>query len=429
MTSVLAIKRLLLLALFGFVLLICLQPDARQRLLLAQAQEIFTITPTFTPPDLSPLDTPTPTKDFRIAQEITHPSSEDAIAGFTPIWGYAVADSFRRYDLHIAVAGSESWQWLTSSTEAVYGDILYVLDTSQFPDGLYDLRLRVLRDDGNYTEDFLRRLAIRNTNPPTITPAVNELGTRLPTPPPTPTVPTPTATPEFISNVPDGQGIFLPYNNGVVRGMQKIIGTANGKPNATYVRYELAISPRDADDWTFLFSSSDQIWQNTLYKLDSRRFPDGRYDLRLRIVYTDGNFDEYQVRNLYIANTTPVNLPTATPTPPVRGIFEPSSGEVISGTLAITGTANMVNFHRWELAWSTSGSDDWVTLVENTVPVQRGLLARLDLSLLTPDQYDLRLRIYNWNNQFEEYVVPGLVIPAPTPTPTITPIPPPAPSG
>ncbi|HMN27974.1 MAG TPA: hypothetical protein PKE45_07445, partial [Caldilineaceae bacterium] len=258
-----------------------------------------------------------------------------------------------------------------------------------------------------------------NANRPTPTLVRNALGTPFPTATPTPTIPTATATPLFISNQQDGQGIFLPYNNGEIRGVTKIIGTANAKPGAVYVRYELALAPAGSGDWMPLTSSSDQIWQDVLYKLDTRRFPDGRYDLRLRIVYDDGNFDQYEVRNLYIANVTPVNLPTATPTPPTRGIFSPQNGEVISGTLPITGTAAMVNFQQWELAWSTSGSKEWVTLVDSTTPVTNDLLARLDLRLLPPGNYDLRLRIYNWNNQFEEYVVRRLEIVGPTPTPTI----------
>jgi hypothetical protein len=93
--------------------------------------------------------------------------------------------------------------------------------------------------------------------------------------------------------------------------------------------------------------------------------------------------------------------------------------------LSITGTANIVNFQRWELAWSSGGEDAWIDLVTAQTPIINGLIARLDLNLLPPGDYDLRLRIYNWNNQFEEYVVRRLKIAAPTPTPTFTPIPPP----
>jgi hypothetical protein len=421
-------KRLLLVAVAAFLGALVLLPPGAALWGPAVAQveltpPIFTITPTFTPVDFSPLEEPTPTKVIRMGNEISHPRSGDAVAGLAAIRGYAAAPSFRRYDVHIAVASSESWQWLATSMRPVYDDVLHLLDTTPFRDGKYDLRVRVLRDDGDYSESFLRKIEIRNANPPTATLARNELGTPFPTPTPTATTPTATPTPEFISNIPDGQGIFFPYTNAVIRGTVKVIGTANARPGTVYERYELAITPAGFGEWTLLVSSSDQIWQESLFKLDTLRFPDGLYDLRLRIVYGDSNYDEFQVRDVYIANFTRVNIPTATPTPPVRGIFQPLSGEVISGTLSVTGTANILNFLRWELAWAVSGEEEWVPLVISETPVTNDLIARLDLSLLPPGSYDLRLQIYNWNLQFEEYVVRRLQIVAPTPTPTFTPFP------
>lgn len=422
-------KRLLLIAVAALLSALALTPPGAGLWGPAAAQDeltpppIFTVTPAVAPPEFSPLEPPTPTKVIRMGSEISHPLSGDAVSGFTAIRGYAAAPNFRRYDVHIAVASSESWQWLETVMKPVYDDVLHVLDTTRFPDGKYDLRLRVIRDDGNYSEAYLRRFEIRNANPPTATLERNELGTPFPTPTPTVTRATATPTPEFISNIPDGQGIFYPYNNGVIRGMVKVIGTVNARPGTIYDRYELAISPAGFGQWTLLVSSSDQLWQDTIYKLDTQRFPDGLYDLRLRVVYADSNYDEYQVRDVYIANYTQVNIPTATPTPPVRGIFSPHSGEIISGTLPVTGTANILTFLRWELAWSVSGEEEWVPLIVSETPVTNGLIARLDLSLLPPGSYDLRLRIYNWNLQFEEYVVRRLEIAAPTPTPTFTPFP------
>jgi len=278
----------------------------------------------------------------------------------------------------------------------------------------------------------VRDLEVRNANPPTATPALNELGTAFPTPTPTLVTPSVTPTPEFISNIPDGPGLFLPYNNQQIRGFVDVIGTANAKPNTIYVRYDLSISPTGANQWSHLSSSDEQIWQDVLYQLNTRQFPDGRYDLRLQVVFDDGNFDEYQVRNLYITNTTRVKLPTATPTPPTKGIFEPANGSIISGTIGITGTANIVNFQRWELAWSPSGEEQWSLLLNSTTAVNDGLLVRLDIRQLPPDEYDFRLRVFNWDNEYNEYFVRRLQSLGPTPTPTATffpgqPTPPPQP--
>jgi hypothetical protein len=58
-------------------------------------------------------------------------------------------------------------------------------DTTIIPDGLYSLRLRVVRLDGNYDEYFVRGIQVSNTRP-----------TETPTPAATPTLAGPTDTPE-----------------------------------------------------------------------------------------------------------------------------------------------------------------------------------------------------------------------------------------
>lgn len=418
------LKRLLLLLLVTMMVALSIQGRWQASAPGAWAQEFTpTFTPFGTPPGFTSPLIPTPTKVIKVAHEIRHPRSGDAAAGFMEIRGYAVANNFRRYDVHIAVASSESWQWLTTNFTPVYDDVIYILNTTSYADGLYDLRVRVLQDNGRYTETFIRNLEIRNANPPTATLATNDLGTAYPTPTPTIPTATPTWTPEFISNISDGQGIFAPTNNGLLRGVVKVIGTANNKPNVIYERYELALSPTGHEGWDLLVASQDQIWQDVLYRWDTRLFPDGAYDLRLRVVYEDSNYDEYQVRNLTIANYTQLILPTATPTPPTKGIFSPVSGAIITGTISLIGTANMPNFQRWELAWSPGGANEWSTLINSTTPINNGVLARLDLSLLPPGVYDFRLRIVNWKNQAADYVTSGLQLPPPTPTPTLTPIP------
>jgi hypothetical protein len=369
----------------------------------------------------SPLETPTPTRVFKVINQIIHPQSGDAVSGVVEIWGYALIQTFRKYDVHIAVAGSENWRWLQTSSDVISDGPIYRLDTRQYADGRYDLRVRAVRDDGNYSESFLRNLEIRNANPPTLTPAFNPQGTQLPTSTPTLVTPTGTPTPEFISNISDGPGLFAPYTNQVVRGRVRIIGTANGKPNVPFEHFELALARAGLGQWEVLEASERQVWQDTLYEWDTSQWPDGAYDLRLRIVFANGNYDEYQVRNLFVANYTKVQRPTATPTPPTKGIFAPRSGAVITGTISITGTATILNFQRWELAWSNSGQEEWSLLLESTTPQANALLARLDLSQLPVGLYDLRLRVFDLKGQYADYFTRRLQIVAPTPTPTLAP--------
>lgn len=369
--------------------------------------------------------TVTPTPDLRLINEIFEPKSGDAIAGMVTIRGTALIENFRRFDLHIAEWGSEDWLWLTSSREILRNAPLYLLDTTKYRDGIYELRLRALRDDGNYTEMFVRQLEIRNANPPTPTPFINALGTPI-TQPESPVVPTltPTPVPEFVSFIPDGQGIFEPRTGGLMRGRFNVIGTVNGFARNPFVRYELAISPAGFKAWEALYDSNEQIWQNTIYTLDTTRWKDGLYDLRLRIVYRDGNYDEFETRDVYIANYTAVYIPTPSPTPIFGGIFSPQSNANVSGLVQFIGAADTTNLEHWELGWRRSGTTEWNLLVNSTERiVVGGTLATLDLSQLPVGAYDFRLRIVEQDGRRLDYFVSQLrVLRQPPPvTPTATP--------
>lgn len=373
----------------------------------AQAQDVPTLTPTL---------------DQRIVNEIVAPHSGDAIAGFVYLQGTALIEGFRRYDIHISESGSEDWRWVTSSGNIVRSGNLYLLDTTQYPDGPYDFRIRAVDDLSNYNESFIRDVEIRNANPPTPTPQFNELGTPIP---PVLTVPTatPTATPEYISFIPNGQGIFAPSDGGVVRDTVIVNGTVNGTLKNPFDHYELYLSESGFEAWEQLIASTTQIWQNQIYALDTTRYPDGEYDLLLRIVYRDANYDEFEVRRIFIANNTYVFVPTPTATPIRAGIIRPLPNANVSGIVEFVGGADTTNFARWELAWRPSGTLDWIQLVTSEERVPLGeVLATLDLNQLPIGAYDFRLRIVEQDDRRLDYIVPQLRVlrapPQATPTPT-----------
>lgn len=379
----------------------------------AQAQDIPTLTPT-----------PTATRPIRVVTEILIPQTHTAVAGTISILGSALLPGFRRYELHIAVAASEDWRWLTTSDAYVSEGELYQFDTTRLPDGFYDLRLRAISDDGNYDEAFVNDFEIRNANPPTPTFQYNSEGTPLPTDTPTPAPPTATTAPDFISFIPNGPGIFAPLNGGVLRGQAAIIGTANGSPRNPFARFELYLSQAGYADWQQLLVSEEQFWQNTLYVLDTTHYPDGLYDLRLRIVYADANYDEYEVHNVYIANYTAVREPTPTATPIRIGILRPRPNENVSGLLDVIGAANTANFASWELAWRPSGTQQWTRLLSNNQPVSAyGLLATLDLNQLPVGAYDFRLRVVNQDGSTADFIVPQIRVARPPIPATLTPTP------
>lgn len=116
-------------------------------------------------------------------------------------------------------------------------------------------------------------------------------------------------------------GISDPAPGAVLAGTVVVRGTA---VHPDYLRYELAFRnvSNPAADWIVFAEGSEPVNNGTLALWDtavgrdigSPVFPDGRYQLRLRVVRTDYNYDEYFVGDLVIANETPTATPTITGT-------------------------------------------------------------------------------------------------------------------
>jgi hypothetical protein len=128
-------------------------------------------------------------------------------------------------------------------------------------------------------------------------------------------------------------GIVQPASGDVLSGIVIVQGTAT---DGNFLRYELAFLQESgpSSDW-IVFAQGDQpviggtlaVWDTTVGQGTNPVFPDGRYQLRLRVVRQDFNYDEYYVTNLTIANTgTPTPTPTST-APVVEQTAAPSGVE------------------------------------------------------------------------------------------------------
>ena len=373
---------------------------------------------------LPPLTT-TPTPDRRVINEISSPRSNDAVAGIVGIVGTALVHDYIKFEVHVSPSGMENWQWLETGFDVVRDGVLAVWNTYPIPDGRYDIRVRAINRAGNYTESFSRRVEVRNSNPPTPTPRFDPAGVQQPPSPvlfASPLFPTPTPAPRILSFVPNGQGIFEPANGAILRGMVPILGTANSRTAFNpFIRYELSVASSGDAVWGWLYSSEEQQWQSNLFDLDTTRLADGFYDLRLRIVYRDSNYDEYYVNRLQVANQTSSqqllaqaavsNAGTA------PGVYAPRNGMQVVGVVDFVGTTDVPGLLRWELSYAPAGEESWEFLVSGTQAVIDGILARLDLSLLPAGAYDFRLRIVRQDYSFSDYYVRNIESLPPTPTP------------
>lgn len=123
------------------------------------------------------------------------------------------------------------------------------------------------------------------------------------------------------SRSPQEQGpeavITSPRDRAVVRDKVSIQGTAT---HPEFWKYEVAygLEPNPGDQWILIGAVHEtQVVDNVLETWDTTLLPDGNYSLRLRVVRRDGNYQEYFVREVAVANTQPTDTPTpaVTPTP------------------------------------------------------------------------------------------------------------------
>ncbi|MEM7031126.1 MAG: hypothetical protein AAF629_16305 [Chloroflexota bacterium] len=124
---------------------------------------------------------------------ITSPTDNEIVRGVISIRGSAAHPGFDRYQMAYAkepVGGNNAWVLIgiERRVQVVNGE-LAIWDTRTVPDGSYSLRLRVVRNDGNYAETETRQIVVANSQP-TETPTPN--ATPTPTVTPTPLPPTPT---------------------------------------------------------------------------------------------------------------------------------------------------------------------------------------------------------------------------------------------
>ncbi len=128
---------------------------------------------------------PLPALEAQARNGITAPAPGDVVAGVILVKGTATDLNFLRYELaftNLSRPGSE-WIVFSQGDHQVISDTLAVWDTSVgsettpiYPDGPYELRLRVVRSDYNYNEYFATNLSVSNSSP-TPTPTVDITGT------------------------------------------------------------------------------------------------------------------------------------------------------------------------------------------------------------------------------------------------------------
>lgn len=127
--------------------------------------------------------------------------------------------------------------------------------------------------------------------------------------------------------------VSSPRPNAVLRGQIVINGTAN---HPDFWKYEIRVVSglnRNASDdqWLRLVVREQAVVNNQLAVWDTTLVPDGVYTLRLRVVRRDGNWQDFDIQPLSVANVVP---PTATDSPPTEPPGTPTPDPSLSPTPA-----------------------------------------------------------------------------------------------
>ncbi len=109
---------------------------------------------------------------------ISSPGPGAAINGDVPILGTAIIDSFQKYELHYKQepSGDDAFIYFAGGTAPVVNGQVGVWSAGGLPPGVYSIRLRVVKADGNYAEYFAPNLSVNQAAPtatPTETPSEN----------------------------------------------------------------------------------------------------------------------------------------------------------------------------------------------------------------------------------------------------------------
>ncbi len=240
---------------------------------------------------------------------ITSPEGGATISGSVEVTGVAADSNFEKWQLDIMVSGDEgSASFIALGEEQVAEEgALVTLDTTMYADGDYTLRLRVVGTDGQYDE-YYTDVTIANGETPAAAPVAEEEADMADE---ADMAAEETATTEEVAAAPASvNGITSPEASASVSGSVDVMGVATD-PNFEKWQLDIMISG-DEGSASFIALGEEQVAEAaTLATVDTTMYPDGDYTLRLRVVGTDGQYDEYY-SDVTIANgETPAAAPVA----------------------------------------------------------------------------------------------------------------------
>lgn len=310
-----------------------------------------------------------------------NPTPGEAISGVIRITGTAHDPYFAAYQLDLLPRGGDQPVFFVDRGTGAVEEPgrLGRMDSALYPDGDYRLRLRVIRQDGNY-DDYFTSITIAN----------GPLG---------------------------GNGIREPLPGARVACLVTVRGIAYSN---SYRKQQIDFLPWGIEYRAILLQrgTAPRNSEGRMAQFDSTQFPDGDHALRLRVVHEDGNYDTFyspvSVDNREMA--TALQQRTCSCVVPVEnaqpagenGFSNPTVGSSVSGTVPVCGIAADPAFSAWQLDLAFDGDLNNTVMIaySDTANTTRAPFTLLDTTLLPDGKHLLRLRVARIDSTFDEHTTP-----------------------
>jgi hypothetical protein len=226
--------------------------------------------------------------------------------------------------------------------------------------------------------------------------------------------------------VESNNGVVLD-GNGIVSGKVTLQGVAR---HPAFRKWQLDLLPQgDAHSANFLALGEEPLNEmGVLTTIDTTLFPDGQHLLRLRVVHSNLNYEEYftpitfanhssdsatsdartAIQARVPAISRPATLAEAAPAVTSNPNGFQLGSDPLQGTVTLRGVATHPGFRKWQIDLLVDRDLEqaqFVALGEKALPTA-GALADLNTTLYPDGEHLLRLRVVHSNLNYEEYYTP-----------------------
>ncbi len=213
-------------------------------------------------------------------------------------------------------------------------------------------------------------------------------------------------------------GLFL--ENAVPPAAQGVVYVLGVADHPTFRKWQLDMLLEGAGEVFVAFGETKLSVPTRLAEIDPRLYPQGEHQLRLRVVHSNLNYDEYFLPFPITLSKTgaPASLPAAQPAPSVVISPPPAlpAGNGIAvtsrnGLLAVEGVADHPAFRKWQVDLLLAGDADqsvFLAVGEERVTRPRELVT-FDPADYPAGEHRLRLRVVHSNLNYDEYLLPLVI--------------------